>query len=117
MSDTNTVAVEEIEDILDAERDALISGDLDSIDSFAARKADLLAEISEQHTALAPEIYKRLSEKALHNQNLLFGAARGIAAVRQRLLDIQNVHCGAGSYDRKGQRPPNHRPKSLEKRA
>ncbi|MCR9085365.1 MAG: flagellar biosynthesis protein FlgN [Rhodobacteraceae bacterium] len=107
----------EIEDLLDAERDALLEGDFDAVRDLKDRKEELLASLLEHRAGLSPESYAQLSEKAARNQSLLAGAARGIAAVRQRLQEIRDARTGNVSYDAEGRRPTPLRASSLEKRA
>ena len=107
----------QIEELLDAERDALLDGDFDAIRDLKDRKEDLLGSLLEQRAGLSPEAYAQLSEKAARNQSLLANAARGIAAVRQRLQEIRDARTGDVAYDSEGRRPTTHRAASLEKRA
>ena len=107
----------EIEQLLDAERSALLEGDFDAIRDLKDRKEELLGGLLEQRAGLSPEAYALLSEKAARNQSLLAGAARGIAAVRQRLQEIRDARAGSVSYDAEGRRPTPVPVSSLEKRA
>lgn len=113
-SENNAAA---IEDVLEAEREALLCGDLERVGRLKSRKEDLLADLLESRVGLSAENYARLSEKAARNQALLAGAAQGIAAVRQRLQEIRNAQSGDGSYTADGRRSEPFRPASFEKRA
>lgn len=117
MDDRSISHATEIEHLLDAERTALLAGDFDMIDALKDRKGELLGGLAEHREGLSPEAYERLSEKAAHNQTLLASAARGIAAVRQRLQEIRDARTGDASYTAEGQRRTSIRAPSLERRA
>lgn len=117
MTDQSQDTAGEIDELLDAERSALLRGDLASVQRLKERKEDLLARLAEHPAGLSPEVYASLSEKAARNQTLLAGAARGIAAVQERLQEIRNAQAGEASYDANGRRTAPTRNGSLEKRA
>lgn len=117
MGNAADTSAAEIEDLLDAERNALLEGNFDAVSRLKDRKEELLGSLLEHRAGLSPEAYAKLSEKAAHNQTLLAGAARGIAAVRQRLQEIRDARAGNASYDAEGRRPTPIRAPSLEKRA
>lgn len=117
MTDSADDVATEIADLLDAERAALLAGDFDSVARLKDRKESLLARIAEHRDGLSAETYALLTEKAARNQSLLSGAARGVAAVRQRLQEIRDAGSGTASYDAEGRRSPPARSSTLEKRA
>jgi len=104
MKNNPEVCAHRIDEILDDERRILLTGDFEALEPLRARKAELLARLSESREGLDAEDYQRLTQKATRNQELLNSAARGIAHVRQRMQEIRDAHSGAPSYTAHGQR-------------
>ena len=117
MSETETSrAAAELEDLLDAERQALLDGALDSVGRLHELKQGLLARIVEGAAELEMDQRDRLARKATRNQDLLAGAARGVAAVNQRLKELRAVSAGGNTYTADGRRAPLNSTASVERR-
>ncbi|GAA6188409.1 flagellar biosynthesis protein FlgN [Litorivita sp. NS0012-18] len=110
--------INEMDDLLDKEREALLVGDLDVITRLLGQKEHLIdalnaMEHDEQERLVA------LQGKVQRNQALLDGALRGIRAVAQRLSSMRRVRKNLDTYDSHGQRQTieGTRAPTLEKRA
>ena len=113
--DTNLSA---LDDLLDAERAALLVGDLDLIARLTDRKAALIDALGQaqprHHDALSD-----LSGKVARNQVLLDNALDGIRSVSRRLSVLRRVRQSLDTYDEQGAKRSIdiHPEGSVEKRA
>jgi len=92
--------INDLDDLLDAERAALLAGDLDRIPLLLDRKEDLidrLNQIDEQGASLTV-----LHSKVLRNQALLDGALQGIRQASARLAEVRRVRRSLETYDEGG---------------
>lgn len=107
-----------IEDILDRERAALLSGQLDVVQRLALEKDALGAQANPAGFPAAAQV-KRLKEKADGNQRLLDAALKGVRAVAQRLQSFGKERADLNTYGRDGARQSTGTPgrSSFEKRA
>lgn len=110
--------IDELDQLLERERAALLAGDLDTIARILDLKEALIDRINgfdaTDHAPLG-----RLREKLGRNQALLVGAMEGIRAVADRMADLRRVRLGLETYDKSGRR---HRhqpgiPGTVERRA
>jgi len=76
-------AVDALDDLLDHERQVILSGKIDALVRLAPEKERLLARLPVAVTD--PATLERLRGKVMRNQDLLAAAARGIRAARDRL--------------------------------
>lgn len=110
--------IDELDTLLDRERQALVDGDLDLLGRMLAQKQDLIDNIN----ALEPLGQDRLTgvhTKVTRNQELLNSAMEGIRAVANRMADLRRVRQGLETYDQDGRKTrfeTQNRP-SVEKRA
>ena len=95
-----TTRLEALADLLERERNALISGDLDGL----ARLADEKERLIEDATDLNASGLQALREKASRNQELLNSALEGIRSVASRLDALREARDTLNTYDRSGQR-------------
>ncbi|WP_299607916.1 flagellar biosynthesis protein FlgN [uncultured Tateyamaria sp.] len=109
---------DELDDLLDAERTALLAGNLEEVSRLFDRKSRLVEAVSafdeiEEHKASA------LRNKLERNQDLLGSAAEGVRSVARRLAAIRRVRESLETYDARGQRSTVDLKQSgsLEKRA
>ena len=95
--------MEDLDDLLEAERAALLSGNLDKIGRLLARKESLIEELSvlEEYEASA---LKEMTAKIKRNQDLLDHALEGIRRVAQRLAVLRRVRSSLDTYDASGAR-------------
>jgi len=110
--------IESLDDLLDAERKALLAGELDEIRRLHEKKAALIEQL--RLLDLKDQaLLSTISDKIDRNQALLQSAMEGIRTVAKRLAAVRHVRETLETYDDKGQKNAiKPRPaKSLEKRA
>ena len=94
---------DELDDLLEQERAALLSGNLDQISSLLALKEALVAKIGLlEQDALAP--LQTLQQKVANNQILLDGALKGIRKAATRLAEIRQIRRTLETYGQDGQK-------------
>lgn len=95
--------IDELDEILDQERSALVRGELDKIEELLARKEPLIAQLntidSLERAALA-----QVQTKVSRNQELLNSAMEGIRSVATRMAELRRVKKGLDVYDRAGRK-------------
>jgi flagellar biosynthesis/type III secretory pathway chaperone len=107
---------ENVERLLDAERAALLSGDLGALAGIAERKESLVRELAESEPARGG--LARLRAKAERNAELLTASAKGVRAVVRRVGEIRDANGPLKTYGRDGtQQTLGSAAGSLEKRA
>jgi len=110
--------IDALDELLDAERSALLSGHLDEVSGLHARKEKLIDTLNQldadDHANL-----KTLNAKVERNQTLLNSALDGIRSVARRLSAIRQVRQSLNTYDSKGHKSSTNLgvDRSLEKRA
>jgi flagellar biosynthesis/type III secretory pathway chaperone len=111
-------AIDALDDLLDEERKALLSGELDKIARLHDRKSKLIDELN-QLDMQDQERMRTLSLKVGRNQELLNSALDGIRSVARRLAAVRRVRENLDTYDAQGQKQSikNITERSLEKRA
>lgn len=72
-----------VEALLDSQRDALLSGDLDALAAMPVRLERALATLAAHRPP--PEHIARIAQAARHNARLLQAAQRGVLMTRARL--------------------------------
>lgn len=104
--------------LLEAERAALLSGDLSTLEASAERKTELAIAISRHAPPLPRERIAALSAAAQRNAELCEAARRGLRTAIDRLSERARVASHLETYGADGRR---HRhgggPRSLEKRS
>ena len=95
--------IDALDDVLEAERSALLSGDLEKIGRLLERKEALIEQLSllEEFEANALE---KLTGKIKRNQVLLDQALEGIRSVASRLAALRRVRGSLDTYDANGAR-------------
>ncbi|MEO9781672.1 MAG: flagellar biosynthesis protein FlgN [Sedimentitalea sp.] len=99
--ETHQDLIDELDVLLDRERDALLEGKLEQIAELMSTKEKLIDKIN----ALDPEerlVLKMVHQKVTRNQALLNSALDGIRAVATRMADLRRVRSGLETYDRRG---------------
>ncbi|WP_116597636.1 flagellar biosynthesis protein FlgN [Primorskyibacter marinus] len=89
-----------LDDLLNAEREALLSGDLDQIGRMVSQKETLVADLS---GADVSDI-SRLQQKLARNQILLDRALLGIRSVANRLGSLRRIRRSLETYDQTGRK-------------
>ena len=102
-SQKDETAAEALSDLLDKEREALVTGDLEWLQKMLTPKEDLLERLK---TAGGADrgMMAGLDQKLKRNQLLLDGALEGIRAVSSRLAQFRDVSVGLDTYDATGRR-------------
>lgn len=94
-------AISELDDLLEAERDALLSGNLDQIGRLLERKEALIDELSTLER-FESDTLQSLTGKLKRNQALLDSALEGIRKVAKRLAALRRVRSTLDTYDSNG---------------
>ncbi len=93
--------IQQIEDLLERERDALLSGDLEAIGEFANEKDGLIDSLNKFKDRADLGV---LQEQVRRNQALLDGALEGIRKVSARISEFRKVRKTLETYDAGGRK-------------
>ena len=93
--------VDELDDILEAERAALLSGKLDEVGRLVPRKETLIDQLTGEAQGDLPQL-RALSQKVKRNQALLDSALEGIRTVARRLASLRRVRSALDPFDARG---------------
>lgn len=93
----------ELDNLLNAEREALLAGDLEKLGSLLEPKETLIERMNSLRQFDLPAI-KDLSRKVRRNQLLLNGALEGIRAVSSRLAKLRDVKGAFETYGADGKK-------------
>lgn len=106
-----------LEELIDAERAALISGDFDRISELLDEKERLVGSLHD--LPLDHEVLTPLSDGLRRNQELFDAALAGIRNVAARLGDLNRVRKSVETYDSTGKKHSLSAPEvqRLERRA
>ena len=119
MMDSNIAnSIDDLDDLLDEERTALLAGDIDRVGRLTERKQALIALLNDADPSDASSL-SALQGKVVRNQGLLGAALDGIKAVTQRLAVMQRIKTSLDVYDARGTRKKIRMPAKggVEKRA
>lgn len=95
-----SATVTALNDVLDAERSVLLSGQLDRLEGLAREKEQLLSRLGLVN-GRPPELVK-LRDKLTRNQALLSAAARGARAARDRIAVLRAGPAPLRTYEQDG---------------
>ena len=101
--DTAQHLITRLDEILDAERAALLRGDIQTLERHVEEKEALIAALN----ALAPteaQDLPALQDKARHNQALYEGALDGLKRVASRIAAFRRIRESLETYDEAGRR-------------
>lgn len=114
----STCVMADLDELLELERQALLTGNLDKIARLIDRKESLIDELSGIEAGEASEL-AALNHKVGRNQDLLDHALQGIRSVSSRLAAMRRVKRTLDTYDSSGSKHSIVLPKdgSVEKRA
>ena len=119
MTDQNPQAlINDLDSILDQERQALVNGDLTKLSGLIAKKETLITDLN-AIGELEHETLSQVQGKVSRNQVLLDSAMEGIRAAAARMAELRRVRKGLDVYDKAGRRTRygTRGSVSLEKRA
>lgn len=110
--------IDELDGVLDKERIAILSGDLDGLNRLAEAKTGLVHSINEIARP-TESLLLALHDKLERNQELLTSAMRGVRSVADRLAELRSVRDGLHTYDASGHKTrfQSARTGTVEKRA
>lgn len=104
MTDRNAQElINELDEILDLERSALVRGELKEIDAMLSRKEAAIEKLNALGD-LERDVLTQVQSKVSRNQELLNSAMEGIRSVAQRMSELRRVRKGLDVYDRTGQK-------------
>ena len=110
--------IDELDTILEVERENLIAGAYDEAEKLVERKEEII-DLLRSHDDVPLETLEDVNTKLGRNQELLGSALQGIKAVSQRLQELRKVKRGLEVYDQTGKRASfaTSGSRTLEKRA
>lgn len=110
--------IDELDQILDRERTALMAGDLGQLEELLAKKEKLIGKLNSV-TELERESLAQVQNKVSRNQLLLDSAMEGIRSVAARMAELRRIRRGLDVYDQSGRKTRfgTHGATKLEKRA
>lgn len=110
--------IDELDEILELEREALIEGKLDKLQSLLERKDALISDLN-MLDELERDALETVHNKVSRNQLLLESAMQGIRSVANRMQELRRVRKGLDVYDKSGRKSSysTMASKKLEKRA
>ena len=103
MSDPASDLIEQMHDLLDRERIALMRGQLEEVGRLFELKQSLIDRIGSSEDPDRDDL-ETVHTKVIRNQALLNGAMEGIRAVSDRISEMQKVKQGLDTYDKSGRR-------------
>jgi flagellar biosynthesis/type III secretory pathway chaperone len=113
------LALEDLSTLLDAEREALLGGDLERLADMYSAKEALIGSVTEHPEKHDLRTLEALDRKVRRNQLLLDGALEGIREVARRMAALRETRGSLETYGADGRK---HRIEmdaeaSVEKRA
>lgn len=103
MDSTTKIEIDALDDLLETERAALLSGDLEGLTRLAASKEQLIQSLNAtEQTDL--EALSLLDSKVKRNQQLLDSALEGIRSVARRMGALRRIRASLDTYDATGQK-------------
>ncbi|MGR3661750.1 MAG: flagellar biosynthesis protein FlgN [Paracoccaceae bacterium] len=116
--DSTQPLIDELDDLLDSEKKALVQGDMEQVGRLMSQKEFLIESLNALDD-LDRDNLAQLHRKVMRNQTLLDSALEGIRAVATRMSELRRVRSGLETYDEQGrkQRVGIQRAVQVEKRA
>ncbi|MFT4960874.1 MAG: flagellar biosynthesis/type III secretory pathway chaperone [Paracoccaceae bacterium] len=110
--------IDELDDLLDSEKKALVQGDMERVGRLMSQKEFLIESLNAMDD-LDRENLTHLHQKVMRNQTLLDSALEGIRAVATRMSELRRVRSGLETYDEQGRKQhfSTQRTVQVEKRA
>lgn len=95
--------IDELDQILDQERTALMAGNLESMEDLLAKKEKIIDQLNSV-SKLEREPLEQVQTKLSRNQDLLDSAMEGIRSVATRMAELRRIRKGLDVYDQSGRR-------------
>ncbi len=107
-----------LEELLDAERDALMQGDLEQLTNLLSAKEALIDALNAREQTDLDKL-RDLDGKVRRNQMLLDSALEGIRSVARRMAALRRIRGSLETYDSQGKKRSvdMNAERSVEKRA
>ncbi|WP_010141274.1 flagellar protein FlgN [Oceanicola sp. S124] len=117
-NDPHQKLIDELDVLLESEREALMTGQLDKLTDLLERKEALIDRLNGLEGLEAADL-QPLRGKAQRNQALLDGALRGIRTVANRFSTLRKIRRTLETYDSQGRKSAlvSQHDNKLEKRA
>lgn len=103
MPNSHMTIGQRLERLLDAERHALLEGDLATVVTLVAEKEKLVDQLNKD-LRISEGSLATLSEKLLRNQALFDGALQGISRIANRMATIRKIKSSFEIYDEFGRK-------------
>ena len=100
-NETPTTLIDELCELLDAEREALLAGDVAAVERLAPNKTALIETLNDGDR-LHRDALEPLTDKIKRNQALLSSALEGIRAAATRMAELHAVRQSLKTYDPSG---------------
>ena len=101
--DTDMAIFDELDDLLDQERAALLAGQLGTVTRLLDRKVALIDRLDADPPGARDQL-AGLQDKVMRNQTLLEASLKGIRAVSSRLAAMRRVQRDMQTYDSQGRK-------------
>ncbi|MDC0660153.1 flagellar biosynthesis protein FlgN [Leisingera sp. SS27] len=95
--------IDDLDQLLDQERTALMAGDLAKLEGLLAKKEKTIGKLNSV-TELEREALEQVQTKLSRNQDLLDSAMNGIRSVAARMAELRRIRKGLDVYDQSGRR-------------
>lgn len=95
--------IDDLDQILDRERTALMEGDLGKLEDLYAKKEKIIGKLNADPD-LEQGTLAQVQTKVARNQDLLESAMDGIRAVAARMAELRRIRKGLDVYDQAGRR-------------
>ncbi|WP_424977634.1 flagellar biosynthesis protein FlgN [Leisingera sp. S232] len=95
--------IDELDQILDQERTALVAGNLEKMENLLARKEKIIGQLN-SISELERQPLELVQTKLTRNQDLLDSAMQGIRSVATRMAELRRIRKGLDVYDQSGRR-------------
>lgn len=95
--------IDRLDDLVERERRALLSGDLPALPQILEQKEQLIDLLNATDLNPRPEL-EALKTKAIRNQAMLDGALQGIRNVAARMATIRKIRRSLETYDADGRK-------------
>ncbi|NVK14630.1 MAG: flagellar export chaperone FlgN [Rhodobacteraceae bacterium] len=95
--------IDDLDQILDQERTALMAGDLAKLEDLLAKKEKIIGKLNSV-SELEREALEQVQTKLTRNQDLLDSAMNGIRSVAARMAELRRIRKGLDVYDQSGRR-------------
>ena len=117
-SEATQETIDALDLLLERERDALLSGDLERLVGYLGEKETLIDTLNDCPDA-GGEGLQSLQSKALRNQALFDSALQGIRSVATRMTALHHIRRSLETYDENGRRTTieSFAERKMEKRA